>query len=117
MGRGTFFPAVVQPVSGAPAGIGAARKAKHGPSGGAPPIIVDGVRYRVLRLEGGSGLRFPLRSDAGELFRRSTRVTHKPRSQGRAARAEAHHRHVSRLRPLRDARGDVVGAWVASRAW
>ena len=26
------------------------------------------VRYRVLRLEGGAGLRFLLRSDAGELF-------------------------------------------------
>jgi hypothetical protein len=32
-----------------------------------PPIVVNGVRYRVLRLEGG-GLRFLLRSDAGELF-------------------------------------------------
>jgi hypothetical protein len=32
-----------------------------------PPIVVNGVRYRVLRLEGG-GLRFLLRSDDGELF-------------------------------------------------
>jgi hypothetical protein len=33
-----------------------------------PPIIVSGVRYRVLRLEGEGGPRFLLRSDAGELF-------------------------------------------------
>jgi hypothetical protein len=33
-----------------------------------PPITVNGIRYRVLRLEGGSGLRFLLRSDDGELF-------------------------------------------------
>jgi hypothetical protein len=33
-----------------------------------PPIVVNGVRYRVLRLEGGSGLRFLLRSDGGQLF-------------------------------------------------
>ncbi len=33
-----------------------------------PPIVVNGIRYRVLRLEGGSGLRFLLRSDDGRLF-------------------------------------------------
>ena len=33
-----------------------------------PPIFVNGVRYRVLRLAGGGGPRFLLRSDAGELF-------------------------------------------------
>jgi hypothetical protein len=33
-----------------------------------PPIVVNGVRYRVLRLEGGGGLRFLLRSDGGDLF-------------------------------------------------
>jgi hypothetical protein len=34
-----------------------------------PPIVVNGVRYRVLRLKGGGGgLRFLLRSDGGELF-------------------------------------------------
>jgi hypothetical protein len=33
-----------------------------------PPIVVNGARYRVLRLEGGGGLRFLLRSDDGELF-------------------------------------------------
>jgi hypothetical protein len=34
-----------------------------------PPIVVNGVRYRVLRLDdGGSGLRYLLRSDSGELF-------------------------------------------------
>jgi hypothetical protein len=32
------------------------------------PPIVNAVRYRVLRLEGGAGLRFLLRSDGGELF-------------------------------------------------
>lgn len=31
-----------------------------------PPIVVNGVRYRVLRLEGG-GLRFLLRGDDGRL--------------------------------------------------
>jgi hypothetical protein len=34
-----------------------------------PPIVVNGLRYRVLRLEGGKrGPRFPLRSDDGDLF-------------------------------------------------
>jgi hypothetical protein len=34
-----------------------------------PPITVNGVRYRVLRLEPGtSGPRYLLRNDAGELF-------------------------------------------------
>jgi hypothetical protein len=34
-----------------------------------PPIIVKGIRYRVLRLEGGKrGPRFLLRSDDGDLF-------------------------------------------------
>ena len=34
-----------------------------------PPIVVNGVRYRVLRLEGGEhGPKFLLRNDDGELF-------------------------------------------------
>ena len=35
-----------------------------------PPIVVNGVRYRVLRLEGGKYGRpkFLLRSDDGDLF-------------------------------------------------
>ena len=33
-----------------------------------PPIVVNGVRCRVLRLEGGGGPRFLLRNDEGELF-------------------------------------------------
>jgi hypothetical protein len=34
-----------------------------------PPITVNGVRYRVLRLgPGASGPRYLLRNDAGELF-------------------------------------------------
>jgi len=32
-----------------------------------PPIVVNGVRYRVLLLEG-KGLRFLLRSNHGDLF-------------------------------------------------
>jgi len=32
-----------------------------------PPIVVNGIRYRVLRLEG-KGLRFLLRSKDGDLF-------------------------------------------------
>jgi hypothetical protein len=33
-----------------------------------PPITVNGVRYRALRLGPGSGPRYLLRNDAGELF-------------------------------------------------
>jgi hypothetical protein len=34
-----------------------------------PPIVVNGVHYRVLRFEGeAGGMRFLLRNDAGELF-------------------------------------------------
>ncbi len=32
------------------------------------PIVVNGVRYRVLRLGLGTGPRYLLRNDAGELF-------------------------------------------------
>ena len=32
------------------------------------PIVVNGIRYAVLRLEGAGNLRFLLRSQNGELF-------------------------------------------------
>jgi hypothetical protein len=32
------------------------------------PLTLNGVRYRVLRLDGSGNLRFLLRSDTGELF-------------------------------------------------
>jgi len=39
------------------------------PSAAAPPIVVNEIRYRVLRLKGGKrGPKFLLRSDDGHLF-------------------------------------------------
>jgi hypothetical protein len=44
-----------------------------------PPMVVNGARYRVLRLEGGGGLRFLLRSDVFGVYARNAQ----PRSQPR----------------------------------
>jgi hypothetical protein len=61
-----------------------------------PPIVVNGVHYRVLWLEGeAGGMRFLLRNDAGELFGVYGRNALNP-ALGRAARAEVHGRQPFR---------------------
>jgi hypothetical protein len=68
-----------------------------------PPITLNGIRYRVLRLEGeAGGMRFLLRSDAGELFGVYARNAQTALSAAPLELKLTVDNLVSRLRLLRD---------------